>query len=78
MTEKHGEPFEINKEDNVYNIEGPFARKLFLSTNFDDYDSLQYFQRTLKNKGIIKELEKIGIEEGDIVKIYDMEFEYVR
>lgn len=78
MTEKQGETFEITVEDNVYSIIGPFVRKLFLSTNFDDYESLKYFQRTLKNKGIIKELEKQGIEEGDIVKIYDMEFEYVR
>ena len=46
------------------------------STNFDDVESLQYFQRALRKKGVIKELEQMGIQEGDTVKIYDIEFDY--
>jgi len=43
----------------------------------DDYESLQYFERTLRSEGIIKALEKQGIVEGDTVNIYDVEFDYV-
>jgi len=54
------------------------VRKLVGSTNFDNYESLQYFQRAIKRKGIVDELEKMGISEGDTVKMYDLEFDYVR
>ena len=78
ITYDETEPFEINIEDEKYVISGPFARKLFLSTNFSDHESVRYFQRTLKSKGIINRLEKMGIEEGDTVSIFDMEFEYIK
>ena len=58
------EPFKINKENDVYVVEGSWAKKIVASTNFTDYESLQYFQRALKRKGIIDELEKMGINEG--------------
>jgi GTP-binding protein len=48
------------------------------STNFDNYESLQYFQRSLIKKGVINALEEMGIEEGDTVKIYEVEFDYSR
>ena len=44
----------------------------------DEYDSLQYFHRVLIQSGIIDALKKNGIQEGDTVSIYDIEFEYVR
>ena len=44
----------------------------------EDYESLQYFQRVLRQSGIIDELERMGIEEDDVVSIYDFEFNYVR
>jgi GTP-binding protein len=72
------EPFVINKEGNVFIIEGNWVRKLVSSTNFDNYESLQYFQRAIKRKGITDALEDMGINEGDTVRIYDFEFEYVR
>ncbi len=71
-------PFTIRKEGDVYIVEGSWIRKVVGSTNFDVYESLQYFQRSLKTKGVIDELEQMGINEGDTVKIYDIEFEYMR
>ena len=44
----------------------------------EDYESLQYFQRVLRSSGIIDELEAQGIQEDDLVSIYDFEFNYVR
>ncbi|HHW31944.1 MAG TPA: GTPase ObgE [Clostridiaceae bacterium] len=77
-TVKEEEPFTIRKEGNVFVVEGEWVRKILSSTNLDSYESLQYFHRAIRNKGIIKALEDQGIKEGDTVKIYDVEFEYVR
>jgi len=46
--------------------------------NFDNYESLQYFQRAIRRKGIVDALESMGINEGDTVRMYDLEFEYFR
>ena len=46
--------------------------------DLDDEESLQYFQRVLRDTGIIARLEEAGIQEGDTVSILDIEFEYVR
>ena len=70
--------FEINVVDGVYCIEGAYIRNLSDSTNFDDPDSLNYFQRMMRKRGIIDALEKKGIQEGDPVKMYDIEFEYIK
>ena len=47
------------------------------SVNFDDYESLQYFQRVLLNAGVIDALYDAGVQEGDTVSIYDFEFDFV-
>lgn len=47
------------------------------SVNFDDYESLQYFQRVLISSGVIDRLREAGIQEGDTVSIYDVEFDFV-
>ena len=77
-TAEEEKPFEIRIEDGAYIIEGNWIRKVVGSTNFSNYESLQYFQRSLKKKGVIDKLEEMGIEEGDTVKIYDIEFDYTR
>ncbi|MBQ9920316.1 MAG: Obg family GTPase CgtA, partial [Clostridia bacterium] len=59
-------------------IEAPWLLKILDDVNPDDYESLQYFQRVLQSSGIISALEKAGVEEGDTVSVYDIEFEYVR
>ncbi|NLP13898.1 MAG: GTPase ObgE [Clostridium sp.] len=75
---KEDDSYNIYKENEVYVVEGSWIKKLVASTNFDDYESLQYFQRTIKRKGVVEELENMGIDEGDTVKMYDLEFEYFR
>lgn len=77
-TAEEEKPFEVRKEDGKFVVEGKWVRKIVGSTNFDNYESLQYFQRAIKSKGVVDELESLGIAEGDVVKIYDIEFEYVR
>ena len=77
-TAKEEAPFEIHVEDGVYVVEGNWLRKVLGSTNITNYDSLQYFQRALKKKGVIAALEEMGIQEGDTVRIFDTEFEYSR
>lgn len=77
-TANEEEPFEVHKENEVYIVEGNWIRKLVGSTNFDNYESLQYFQRSIKKKGVVDALENMGISEGDTVKMYDLEFEYFR
>lgn len=71
-------PFEIHIEDGVYVVEGNWLRKVIGSTDITNYDSLQYFQRALKKKGVISALEDMGIQEGDTVRIFDTEFDYTR
>ncbi len=70
--------FEVSREDGVYVVKGAWIKKFIEEINFNRHDSLAYFQRTLKHKGIIDELEKLGIEEGDTVRIYDIEFDYIK
>lgn len=72
------EPFQVHKEDEIFIVEGNWVRKLVSSTNFNNYESLQYFQRTIKKNGIVEALENSGVKEGDTVKMYDLEFEYFR
>jgi GTP-binding protein len=77
-TAQEEEPFTIRREGDVYIVEGNWIDKLVKSINFNVYESVQYFQRSLKSKGVIDALEQMGINEGDTVKIYDIEFEYLR
>lgn len=71
------EPFTIRQEGHLFIVEGKWIRKIVGSTNFSVYESLQYFQRVLRSKGVIDALEKAGIQEGDTVRLDDFEFEYV-
>ena len=63
--------------DGVYQVEGEWLLQVINSVNFDDYESLQYFQRVLINSGVIDALRDAGIQEGDTVSIYDIEFDFV-
>ncbi|TCO79021.1 GTPase ObgE [Marinisporobacter balticus] len=66
----------VRKENEYYVLEGKRIEKLFYSTNFEDMDSLRYFQNFLVKRGIVEKLNELGIEDGDIVKIFDFEFEF--
>ncbi len=67
----------ITKHDNVYFVEAKWLFNIMKSVNFDDYESLQYFQRVLINGGVIDALREAGINEGDTVSIYELEFDFV-
>lgn len=66
----------VKKEGDKYVVEGSFVERLLESTYFDNVDSLRYFQETLRKKGIIEELENLGIQEGESVFICEYEFEF--
>lgn len=69
--------FEVTIEDGIYFVDADWLWDLLRSVNMEDYESLQYFQRVLRNTGIIDKLVEMGIEEGDTVSILDFEFEFV-
>lgn len=64
------------KENDIYCVDAPWMDRFIRSINFDDYDSLHYFQKTLKKRGVIDSLLKYGVKEGDSVRIHDFEFDY--
>lgn len=70
------EPFTIEIEDEIYVVKGVGVEKMIGYTNIDTEKGFAFFQRYLKEKGIIEALEEKGIQEGDTVRIYDMEFEF--
>ena len=61
----------------VYVVYGSFVDRLLNSVNIHDADSLRYFHKVLRNKGVFDNLREMGIEDGDIVRLNDFEFEYV-
>ncbi|MBQ7794062.1 MAG: GTPase ObgE [Clostridia bacterium] len=69
--------FEISKENGVYTITGSWIEAVGGSVNFSDEESLQYFQRALRTRGVIDALLEAGIKEGDAVVIGDLEFDFV-
>ena len=71
-------PFTINKVNDMYVVSGDKVEKLMKMTNFNTEEALDRFANKLRHMGIDDELEKMGIKEGDIVKIMDYEFEYTK
>lgn len=67
----------IAVHDGIYFVEGKWLLNVIKSVNFDDYESLNYFQKVLINSGVIDALREAGINEGDTVSIYDLEFDFV-
>ncbi len=70
--------FTVRKVDDVYIVDAEWLAPILATCNMEDYESLQYFQRVLRSSGIIDELERQGIQEDDLVSIFDFEFNYVR
>lgn len=66
----------VRKENDMYLVEGSFVDNLIQSTYFEDVDSVRFFQERIRKKGIVEELENLGIEEGDSVFIAGYEFEF--
>ncbi len=77
-TEIDGNAFRIFRtDDGAFNIDATWLVDLLNTTDIDDYSSLQYFQRRLRDSGIIDKLEEMGVKEGDTIRIEDFEFEFV-
>ena len=70
--------FSVTVEDGVYFVEAPWLWDILRTVNVDSYDSLLYFQKVLRDTGVIDKLEQMGIQEGDTVSIFDFEFEFVK
>ena len=70
--------FEIEHYGSTWLITGRWLERLVQNINFDDYESRNYFDLQLRKCGLFKRLEELGIEDGDTVDIYDLEFEYQR
>ncbi len=64
-------------EDGVFEVHGGLINMLIRNVVLDDYESFRYFQKTLKDRGVIKALYKNGCKEGDTVRIGDIEFDFV-
>lgn len=70
--------FTVTKEaDGTYSVTGPFADRLVGNVNFDNDESVAFFQRTLRRRGIIDALVEAGCSEGDTVRFSDIEFDYM-
>lgn len=72
-----GREVTVTCHDGVFFVEGEWLLRLMQGINFDDYESLQYFQRVLQSAGVIDALVKAGVAEGDTVSLYDFEFDFV-
>ena len=75
---KKEKPFNISKDGNVFVISGKEVERIFKMINFNTEESFIRFSKKLRHMGIDDELEKMNIQEGDIVRILDYEFEYTK
>ena len=72
-------PYTVEKaEEGVYVVEGPRIEKMLGYTNLESEKGFDFFQKFLQNTGILEDLEKAGIQEGDTVRMYGLEFDYYR
>lgn len=68
----------VRRENDDFYIEGDWLIDLIGRVNFDDYESLAYFQKSLQRGGVIEALEEKGCRDGHTVHIYDVEFEFIK
>ena len=80
VIETMGDPREMEIEHlgSTWVIYSPWLERLVMDINFDDYESRNYFDIQLRKTGLFDRLEEMGIKDGDVVSIYDFEFEYQR
>ena len=74
-------PFTVEKsteEENTYIVEGPRIEKMLGYTNLESEKGFQFFQNFLKDNGILDQLEDLGIQDGDTVKMYGFQFDYYK
>ena len=78
VTVKDEKDITIRRENDTFFVEGEWIYNVMGRINFDDYESLNYFQRVLADAGVFKMLEERGCRDGHTVSIYDFEFDYVK
>ena len=76
LDEVQDEGLQIEIEDGVYVVSGKSLRRIMYSVNFEDMESIQYFQKAMESQGVFDKLREMGIEDGDTVRIYEIEFEF--
>ena len=72
------EPLHIEHVDDTWIVEGPWLQRLIANVNFGDYESRNWFDKMLRQSGLFDRLEEMGIQDGDTVSLYNLEFEYQR
>ena len=70
------EELSIENYDDMWIVEGPWLQRLVATVNFSDYESRMYFDRILREAGVFKRMEAMGVKDGDTVSMYDLMFEY--
>ena len=75
LDEVQDEGLQIDIEDGVYVVTGKSLRRIMYSVNFDDMESLQYFQKAMESQGVFDRLREMGIEDGDKGRIDERELE---
>ncbi len=68
----------VTNVNGVYHVKAERLVNVINSINFGDHESMAYFQKVLRNSGVIAALEAKGIKDGDTVNLYDVEFDYYR
>ena len=68
----------VQDDDGTWLVDGPWLQQLMANVNFGDYESRNWFDRMLRQSGLFDKLEEMGIQDGDIVSLYNLEFEYQR
>ena len=68
----------IQEFDGTWVVDAPWLQRLIANVNFGDYESRNWFDQKLRQSGLFDRLEELGIKDGDIVSLYDLEFEYQR
>ena len=68
--------FDIQQYDETWVVESPWLERLISNVNFSDYESRNWFDKNLRESGLFDKLEAMGIKDGDIVSLYELEFEY--
>jgi len=71
-------PPSIERIDDTWVVDGPWLRQLMANVNFSDYESKNWFERQLRASGLYRRLEDMGIQDGDTLCLYNLEFEYRR
>lgn len=78
--ERSDEPFtvEYDSKNDEYVVEGPRIEKMLGYTNLDSEKGFNFFQNFLRDNGVLEQLEELGIQEGDTVRIYGLSFDYYK